>query len=400
MFSARTPVSLAPNRLTSSAESRRRAGLPILDLTLSNPTRCGLPLPSDEILAPLLDPRALTYEPEPQGRLSAREAVAAHHARHGAQLHPSRLFLAASTSEAYSWTFKLLCDPGDEVLVPHPSYPLFDCLASLESVAIRPYPLLPELGWAIDRAALEARLTPRSRAILLVNPNHPAGSYVHPEDFHYLAKLAARRGLALVCDEVFFDYRLHEPSPLSALQLESDALVLTLSGLSKIAGLPQMKLGWLHAGGPPALAAEACARLEWIADTYLPVSAPVQFAAPAWLALAPRIQDAILDRCRASLAACAAALPPAGPVRLLPPGGGWSALLLGPRQVPGEDLSLALLDRCGLLTQPGYFYDFPADGFLALSLLTPPAEAGPAARQIAELWSESSSFPAESRYLK
>lgn len=391
MFSRRTPASLALNRLSAAVNERRRAGLPVLDLTGSNPTQCGIHLPEQEILTALADPRALAYTPEPKGWTGARAAVAAHHARQGFAADPERLFLTASTSEAYSWAFKLLCEPGDEVLAPRPSYPLFECLAALDSVTLRTYPLRPELGWAIGRQDLESSLTPRTRAIIVVNPGNPAGSYVHAEDWLYLASLARRHGLAIISDEVFFDYRLQPGTPASSsLALADGPLVLTLSGLSKIAALPQMKLGWMHAGGPEALVREACERLEWIADAYLSVSAPVLHAAPAWLALADRIQAAVLERCRASAEAYQAAL--RGRVRALPPEGGWTLVVEGPRTVDGETLALTLLAQRGVLVQPGFFYDFPRDGFLAVSLLTPPAQAAEGARAIEEIWRLCSDF--------
>jgi alanine-synthesizing transaminase len=391
MFSRRTPASLAPNELTRALEARRRAGLPVLDLTVTNPTRCGLALPETEILAALTDARALRYEPEPQGWLGAREAVAAHHAEQGYCADPGRVFLTASTSEAYSWVFKLLCDAGDEVLAPRPSYPLFECLGALDGVEVGGYPLLPELDWAIDRAALEARITPRTRAILLVNPNNPTGSYVHEEDWLYLAGLASRRGLALVSDEVFFDYRLAgRARPVSALGVEADALVVTLSGLSKVAALPQMKLGWMHVGGPEGLAGEACARLEWIADAYLPVSAPVQYAAPRWLALAPRVREAVVERCRETLAAFQGIM--GGTVRARPVEGGWSLVLEGPKTAAAGDLARRLLEGWGVLVQPGHFFDFETDGFVVVSLLSRPDEAREAAGLIERIWQPCSDF--------
>lgn len=396
MFSRRTPASLAPNRLSAALAARRGAGLPVLDLTRSNPAQCGIGLPEEEILAALANPRSLVYEPGPRDWAAARAAVAAHHARQGFQADPGRIFLTASTSEAYSWAFKLLCGAGDEVLAPQPSYPLFECLAALDGVTARPYPLCPELGWAIGRQALEAQLTPRTRALIVVHPNNPTGSYVQAEDWLYLAGLASRHGLAIISDEVFFDYRLQPgPPPPSSLALAGGPLVLTLSGLSKIAALPQMKLGWMHAAGPDALLREACERLEWIADAYLSASAPVLHAAPAWLGLADRIQSAVLARCHAALAAFQAGL--SGPVRAWPAEGGWTLAIEGPRTVDGETLALALLEQRGVLVQPGYFYDFPRDGFLAVSLLTPPGEAAEGARAIEEIWRGYSVFSAFSR---
>lgn len=396
MFSRRVPASLASNRLSAALDARRRAGRAVTDLTVTNPTQCGIDLPAEEILAALSGSRALAYEPHPKGWAGAREAVAAHHKRQGFNADPERLFLAAGTSEAYSWIFKLLCDPGDEVLAPRPSYPLFECLAALDAVTVRSYPLCPELHWAIDREALESLLTPRTRALIVVNPNNPTGSYVHAEDWLYLASLASRHGLAIISDEVFFDYRLQlGPPAASALALAGGPLVFTLSGLSKIAALPQMKLGWIHASGPEALLSEACDRLEWIADAYLSVSAPVLYAAPAWLGLADRIQSAVLARCRTTLNAYNPAL--RGPVRARPVEGGWTAILEGPRTIDGETLALALLDEGGILVQPGYFYDFPGEGFLAVSLLSPPDQAAAAAGRIEEIWLRCSDFPQDRR---
>jgi aspartate/methionine/tyrosine aminotransferase len=393
MFSRRTPRSLAPNRLSDALARRHRQGLPVLDLTRSNPTQCGIELPSEAILAALGDPRVLSYEPEPRGWRGAREAVAAHHAGQGAPVDPERLFLAASTSEAYSWAFKLLCDPGDEVLVPCPSYPLFECLGALDGVAVRHYPLLPELDWAIGRDELEARINPRTRAILLVNPNNPTGSFVHREDWLYLTDLAARRRLAIVSDEVFFDYLLDSSArPVSALAIESEALVLTLSGLSKIAALPQMKLGWMHVGGPSALVAEAGERMEWIADAYLPVSAPVLYAAPQWLALASQARLAVLERCRAVQATFEEACAGASVVRPRRVEGGWSLVLEGPRSPAAADLALQLIEKDGVLIQPGHYYDFANEGFVVTSLLTPPMEACAGATALHRSWTGPSEF--------
>jgi aspartate/methionine/tyrosine aminotransferase len=370
MFSRRTPASLAPGGLSRAAAGRRRAGLPLADLTLSNPTRADLEYPAAEILAALGDPRALAYEPSPGGLAAAREAIAAHHGRGAAA---DRIFLASSTSEAYGWVFKLLCEPGDEVLVPRPSYPLFDCLAALDAVRAVQYPLAELFGWAIDFDALDRRATPRTRAVAAVNPNNPTGHYVTRGDLARLDSWAARRGAALIVDEVFHDYAIEAgPDRASALDAAGEALTFTLSGLSKIAGLPQMKLGWLHAAGPPALVREACERLEWIADAYLPVSAPVQYAAPRWLELAPAIQRAILGRARENLALWRTCLPPESGARARPPGGGWNVVVEVPRTRGEEEWVLALLEE-GVLIQPGYFYDFEREGLLVASLLPPPA---------------------------
>lgn len=371
MFSRRTPASLAPSDFSRAAAGLRRRGAKLTDLTVSNPTQVGLAFPDGEILAALNDPRALTYEPSPHGLAAAREAVAKHHGR-GAD--PGRIFLAASTSEAYSWVFKLLCEPGDEVLVPRPSYPLFDCLAALDAVRAVQYPLLELFGWAIDFDALDRLAAPRTRAVVAVNPNNPTGHFIRREELARLDSWAARRGIALIIDEVFHDYAIEAgPDRASALDAAGETLVFTLSGLSKVAGLPQMKLGWLHVAGPARLVREASERLEWIADAYLPVSAPVQHAAARWLELAPAIQRAILERARANLALWRSVPPPELGVRALPVEGGWSVVAEIPRTRSEEEWILALLEA-GVLLQPGYFYDFERDGLLVASLLPRPAE--------------------------
>lgn len=370
MFSGRTPADLAPNRLAKALAARRAAGLPVADLTVSNPTAAGIAYPEDEILAALSDPRSLRYAPDPRGLAEARQAVAAWHARQGYAADPERLLLAGSTSEAYGWLFKLLCEPGAEVLVPRPSYPLFECLATLEAVRTVQYPLDEHREWAPDRDALAALAGEATRALVLVNPNNPTGSYLKKADWEWLQEFAARRGLAVLSDEVFFDYPFADDARrVSSLAAPHEALTFTLSGLSKIAGLPQMKLGWIHVSGPSGLAAEALARLEWIADAYLPVSAPVQHAAGRWLALAPGIQQAILDRTSAGLAGLRAAIPAESGWRVLPLEGGWSATVEVPRVRSEEDWVLHLLETQGLLLQPGFFYDFERDGLLVASLL-------------------------------
>jgi aspartate/methionine/tyrosine aminotransferase len=378
VFSKRVPGDFQPNRLNAALAARRAAGQPLLDLTLSNPTRAGVAYPGDEILAALSDPRSLTYEPTPRGLDEALEAVAAHHARHGVTADPARILLAGSTSEAYGWLFKLLCEPGDEILVPRPSYPLFECLATLDAVRVAQYSLPEDLRWGLDFDALERRLTPRTRAVVLVNPNNPTGAYLKRAEWHQLQSWAARRGLAIIADEVFFDYALDAASPerVSTLDATGEALVFTLSGLSKVAGLPQMKLGWVHVAGPDALLRETLDRLEWIADAYLPVSAPVQHAAPRWLRAAPGIQAAVLERCRENLSLARSAFSAAGGARLREPEGGWCVLIDLPRYHSEEEWTLRLLERAGVLLQPGFFYDFEREAFVVASLLPRPAAFG------------------------
>jgi aspartate/methionine/tyrosine aminotransferase len=376
VFSSRTPASLASNRLTEALDRRRRAGLPVVDLTLTNPTRAGIGYPREEILAALGDAAALTYEPTPRGLPAALEAVARHHARQGNPIHPDHLILAGSTSEAYSWLFKLLCDAGDEVLVPRPSYPLFECLATLDSVHTVQYPLLEALDWDIDFETLDSLCGPRARAIVVVNPNNPTGHFTRPATWLRIQEFAARRQMAVISDEVFFDYLWDGPVARQSALSQAEALTFTLCGLSKSAGLPQMKLGWLHAGGPDPVRACAMERLEWIADAYLPVSAPVQHAATAWLDLIPKIQASIRERCRANREALRTAFPAGGSVRQLPAEGGWCNLLDVPRVRSEEEWALRLLEREGVLLQPGYFFDFGREAVLCVSLLTPITDMG------------------------
>ncbi|HEU0090729.1 MAG TPA: pyridoxal phosphate-dependent aminotransferase [Vicinamibacteria bacterium] len=371
MFSARTGWTRAPNRLSTVVEARRGSGAPLLDLTETNPTRAGLRAPAD-ILAALADPAALAYDPEPLGRRDAREAIAADGRRRGAEIDPDRLVLTASTSEAYAFAFKLLCDPGDTVLVPRPSYPLFEYLAGLESVQVRPYPLRYDGTWHIDLAELAEALTDRTRAIVAVTPNNPTGSFVKGAEADALRALAASHGAALLSDEVFADFPLRE-DPGRALTLFADgpALTLCLGGLSKSCGLPQLKLAWMALAGPAAAREEARARLEVVADTYLSVSTPVQQAAPAVLARAAELQAPIRDRIRANLGILRDAAQ-GTPATLLDVEGGWSAVLHVPATRGEDEWVIALAEEDGVLVHPGYFFDFPREAYLVLSLLPPP----------------------------
>lgn len=357
MFSSRLPPSLAPNRISLAVDAARARG-PLVDLTESNPTVVGLPYPRDAILAALADPRALTYEPTPHGLPAARAAVAAYYARHGHAVDPARVTLTASTSEAYAWLFKLLCDPGDDVLVPTPSYPLFDYLAALECVRPVTYPLRYHAGWFLDVEEVRRALTPRTRAILVVNPNNPTGSFLTRDEARALCDLAAARDLALVSDEVFADYAFSpDAARVPTLVGETAALTFCLSGLSKLVGLPQLKLGWIVVGGPPARRAAAEARLELIADSYLSVAAPVQHAAPRLLALVDDVGAAIAARVRDNRARVAAAV--AGTAaQLLDAAGGWSAVVRLPSTRSEEEWVLQLLGD-GVLVHPGFFFDLP-----------------------------------------
>lgn len=364
-FSHRVPDQLTPNRL---AAARQRLGIVPWDLTVSNPTRCGLPYPR-ELLRPLADPRGLVYRPEPRGPLAARRAVAAELARWGATVPAEQLVLTASTSEAYGMLFTLLCDPGDVVLVPTPSYPLFEQLARLAGVATASFRLDPESCWAPALGDLEAA-PGRTRAVILVQPNNPTGSLVATADLAAVAALCRRRDWALIVDEVFLPYPLDSAAPPSTAGAD-DGLCCTLGGLSKRAGLPQVKLGWIAVTGRPEQVEAALARLDWIADAALSVSTPVAAAAAELLAASEALRAAIHQRCRRNLATLrrlVAAVPALTVPRV---DGGWSAPLRVPALLPDEELALRLLAEDGVAVHPGYLFDLPGDGWLVLSLLPP-----------------------------
>ena len=368
----RLPRNLDPNALARLVQAKRRAGTPIVDLTESNPTRAGLSYP-DDLLAPLADARALEYDPQPLGLWPARAAVAADFRRRGSILSADRVALTSSTSEAYALLFKLLCDAGDAVLVPHPSYPLFEHLTQMESVTALPYSLEFHGSWRIDLDSVRAALADRVRAILIVSPNNPTGSFLHRDDLVALAELAAERNLPLIGDEVFADYRL-DPSPASTHVLAaSEVLAFSLGGLSKSAGLPQLKLGWIGFGGPTAKVDEAIAAYEIVADTYLSVSTPVQAAAAELIEHGAGIRAQIHARVKRNLESLRAHAKPFPAVAALPVEGGWSAVLQVPSVGSEESLVLALLDHDEVLVHPGYFFDFPREAFIVISLLVEPA---------------------------
>jgi aspartate/methionine/tyrosine aminotransferase len=371
MFSSRFHWDTRPNRLTQLLATRRGEGARILDLTESNPTRAGLSYPA-EIAAAFADPGMLVYTPSPAGSLAAREAVSGYYAARGCAVDAGRILLTASTSEAYAYLFKLLGDPGDQVLVPRPSYPLFEYLANMESLAPRQYPLRYCGGWSIDMEALEAAVTDRTRALVLVNPNNPTGSYVKRGELAALTRLAARRGLALISDEVFSDYAFGaDADRVATLADVEDCLTFSMSGLSKVAGLPQMKLGWIVCAGPERLRREAMEKLEWIADTFLSVGAPVECAAAKLLEAGAEVRRSIRERTAGNLAFAREELggSAASPLAVE---GGWNLTLQVPRIRSEEEWALELLARKDVLVQPGFFYDFEAEAFLVVSLLTRP----------------------------
>jgi alanine-synthesizing transaminase len=375
MFSSRVPAVLTPNRLTARLSALRAAGEVILDLTESNPTRAGIDYPAG-LLAPLADPAGLRYDPSARGLLVARQAVALDALRHGLDLDPARIVLTASTSEAYGFLFKLLCDPGDEVLVPRPSYPLFEHLSSLDGVRALPYTLDYYGRWSVDVDSLTRAITPRTRAILVVSPNNPTGSCLSAAELDTLAALCERHGLALIGDEVFAEYTLNDaggPSRSVSVLSQQRALTFGLGGLSKSIGLPQVKLGWIGVGGPDALIGAALDRLDLIADTYLSVSTPVQLAAPLLIERGHGVRTQIQARIEANLRALERAVARAPGCTLLRPEAGWTAVLRVPATRAEEDLVLDLLEEDRVLIMPGYFYDFSREAYLVVSLLPDPA---------------------------
>jgi len=375
LFARRTSWDLTTNRYTDALEAHRRAGRGMLDLTASNPTTVGLQYDEEELLRALANPEALRYEPQPKGLLSAREAVAAYYAERGAQISPDDLILTTSTSEAYSFVFRLLCDPGDALLVPTPSYPLFDFLAGIQDVKLFPYELVYDHGWQIDVVSLFGAVdgteaaSARCRAILAVHPNNPTGSYLQPRELQLLNDVCAENDSAIIADEVFLDYALAAQPPLTCAA-NNDALTFTLSGLSKISALPQMKVAWIAVSGPPALKRDALARLEVIADTYLSMNAPVQLAVPTMLEQRHSIQRQLMARIRANLQELDLQLAAQQLCHRLDVEGGWYATLRVPVTSSDEDFAIALLQQRDVLVQPGHFYDFTADGHLVLSLIT------------------------------
>jgi len=385
MFASRTNWRLEPNRFALALEAHRRSGRKLLDLTASNPTTCGFSYPQQEILAALANPQALEYRPESRGLPETRAAIAEYYRGRASfaieRVDPERIFLTCSTSEAYTYVFRLLCEAGDEILVPEPSYPLLEFLADLADIRLTPYPLLYDHGWQIDLHGLAAALTPRSRALLVVHPNNPTGSFVKPREAAELAAICARREMAVVADEVFLDYapapapgRAPEAKSAPTFALHHAALTFTLSGLSKIAALPQMKMSWLIVSGPETLARQASDRLEVIADTYLSPSTPVQLATPAFLDLRGGLQAQLQQRIAANLAHLDHALADPCPITRLEREGGWYAVLRAPASAQDEALVVDLLERFSVLAHPGHFFNFPRDGFLVLSLITPEAD--------------------------
>jgi|KBSSwiS6_1023812.scaffolds.fasta_scaffold05393_3 aspartate/methionine/tyrosine aminotransferase len=371
MFSHRTSWKLTHNALTRAIEEAREADANLLDLTTSNPTRAGLKYDAENLLGAFSNDKALDYDPQSKGLLSAREAVAEYYRQEHDifQLDPERIILTTSTSEAYSYIFRLLCNADDEILVPKPSYPLFEFLADLQDVRLIPYPLLYDHGWQIDFPSLYKSVTHRTRAVVVVHPNNPTGSFVRGEEVSALSGFCKEYGLAIIADEVFLDYAL-DGAPRTSFAKNDEVLTFALSGVSKVSGLPQMKLAWMVVNGPPDSATDAMSRLEIIADTYLSMSAPIQLAAPVLLDQRKNIQPLLLDRTRENLQELDRALLRQKSCQRLAVEGGWYTILRVPVTRSDEELSIELVQRAGVLVHPGHFFDFASEGNLVLSLIT------------------------------
>jgi alanine-synthesizing transaminase len=419
MFSDRTDWRLTQNRFTQAVEEVRARGTQLVDLTVSNPTRVGLEYDAGAILAGLRSKRVLDYDPQAKGLLSAREAVARYYGercsrgerdvasnvsadRGGSpagqlEVDPERILLTTSTSEGYSYVFRLLCNAGDELLVPKPSYPLFEFLADLQDVKLVPYPLIYDHGWQMDFHSMEKAVSARTRGVVVVHPNNPTGSYVHAGELGALNEFCRAHGLAVIVDEVFLDYSLgDEISAAGAVELRStgqptaatptrslpapsfagnqDVLTFTLSGLSKISALPQMKVAWVVTSGPAEQVQAAMARLEVIADTYLSMNAPVQWAVPVMLEQRESIQRQLRQRVRRNLRELDRKLVAQKACQRLDVEGGWYAVLRVPVTRTDEELAIELVRDKAVVVHPGHFYDFESDGYLVLSLITPEAD--------------------------
>ncbi|HWM92381.1 MAG TPA: pyridoxal phosphate-dependent aminotransferase [Thermoanaerobaculia bacterium] len=392
-WSRRLPWEHPANRLTRAVEERKARGLPTIDLTETNPTRVGIPYPEEELAELLRRGAAPAYDPHPRGSVAAREALAAALSIPGDSISPDDLVLTASTSESYSYLFKLFGDPGEEVLTAAPSYPLLDSLAALEGLALSHFPLSPgrrfalrfTLRFTLDIERVELSLTPRTRLLAVIHPGNPTGVFLSAEEQAALIDLCASRGLPLISDEVFADYPLDEGVPRagSTAAVAGEALTFSLGGLSKSAGLPSWKLGWIRVGGPEGIRRRAVSALEMVADSYLSVGSPVQRALPGVLELAPRIRSEILARVRGNLAILREILRGLPGTELLESMGGWSAVLRVCQPRADEELALEILDRAGVLVHPGYFFDFATDDFLVLSLLPKPGRFQEAIRRLA-----------------
>jgi aspartate/methionine/tyrosine aminotransferase len=381
LFSSRTNWQHQPNLLSQALERRQSKGLVIHDLTTSNPTECGIHYPGKEILAALSDPAALQYRPDPKGLPCARRTICEYYRRRNSSIDPADIVLTAGTSEAYAMILKLLCDAGDAVLVPKPSYPLFEFLAEINDVKLQHFRLGYDHGWHIDVESIEERISKTTRALVIVNPHNPTGMFLKGSELEAIERIALESRLAVIVDEVFSEYAFSgDAAALQASAHRSTVLTFTLNGISKLLGLPQMKLAWIVASGPPEERREALERLETISDTFLSVNTPVQVALPKLFEVCKSVRAQIVSRVGANYSFLYRRLHPAaadlqesgGPVSLLASEGGWYAIIRVPRIRTDEEWALQVLEQKGVYVHPGYFFDFEEEGFLVISLLPEP----------------------------
>ncbi|RPI05182.1 MAG: pyridoxal phosphate-dependent aminotransferase [Ignavibacteriae bacterium] len=373
MFSSRTEWNTTPNQLTALAAAKRMKGEVLLDLSESNPTRCGFTYPEKEILAALAAPASMCYSPEPRGALSARTAIAEYYASRGSVIAPEQVLLTASTSEAYSFIFKLLCNQGDEVVIPKPSYPLLEYLCQLNDTALRQYRLMYDGEWHIDFESLQSAMSGRARAVVLIHPNNPTGSFLKQQEFDRVCALAADHRCAVIVDEVFQPYGFsHNDHRAKMFAQQPPVLLFALTGISKLLGLPQLKLSWIVVSGNPVHTAEAMDRLDIIADTYLSVNTPVQIALPRLLSLASSLEHQIRERVQTNYRSLQTiflnSLSSVFHVE-----GGWYAILRFPQMKSDDQWAEEILDRLNIVVQPGHYYGLEEKSCLVLSLL-PEAE--------------------------
>lgn len=369
LFAQRTSWPLAANKLSAALERLRQAGIPILDLTASNPTRCGFAYPHEQIKKALENDDNLIYSPAPQGDLKAREVVSAYYQEKGYAVSPEQIFLTAGTSEAYSYLFRLLANPGEQALFPSPGYPLFSFLGDLNDVRVDTYPLVYGGRWLIDMKKLRRVFHEDAKVLVLVNPNNPTGSFVRPEEVEEINQLCANRNIALICDEVFADFGFDQSIRQVSLVNNGPVLTFVLGGISKTLGLPQMKLSWIILSGPADLTAAARARLEVIADTYLSVGTPAQNALRTWLSCRRDIQQQIHIRLRQNLDFLKSQAEKTGGCEVLEAEGGWYAVLRIPDTHSEEQWALSFLNEDHVFVHPGYFFDFDLEGLMVVSLL-------------------------------
>jgi aspartate/methionine/tyrosine aminotransferase len=374
MFANRTNWELIPNEMTQLREALIRQGIKIIDLTESNPTRCGFSYLGQDLLKPFVDSRNVQYQPSAYGLLEARQAVCRYYLRYGLPVDPKRVILTASTSEAYSFLFRLLANPAETVLFPCPSYPLFEFLVDLNDVHSGTYPLVYDDGWRVDLVAFESVIMENPKAVVLVNPNNPTGSFIKPAEMETIGALCRSQSVPIISDEVFLDYRHQDSASAVSLLQTEQCLSFTLGGLSKTLGLPQMKLSWMIVNGPDDLVNEALARLEVIADAYLSVNTPVQNALPYWLEKHVSIQAEIKNRLQQNRTFLHKAVSERKDVRCLKSEGGWYAMLRLYGSWEEEPLVLTLLHEDHICVHPGYFYDYLDQTCLVISLLLPVPE--------------------------